>query len=54
MSYRAKANDFENNNKVEKMETKSDTVQKNKIKPVKVLPEDNNRKVEKRQGWWNQ
>ena len=55
VSYRAKANDFENNNNnEEKMETKSNTVQKNKMKPVKVLPEDNNRKVEKRQGWWNQ
>ncbi len=53
VSYRAKANDLENNDNEGKRETKSDTAQKNKMKPVKVLPEDNS-KIEKRQGWWNQ
>ncbi len=54
VSYRAKANDYGNNDNKKKVQSKVDKVQKEKIKPIKIFSKNNDRKVEKRQGWWNQ
>ena len=52
VSYRAKANDFEKRKNVKKTES---TKNKNEsLEQMKVFSKNNNKKVEKRQGWWNQ
>ena len=52
VSYRAKANDFEKRKDLKKTES---TKNKNDgLEQMKVLSKNNDRKVEKRQGWWNQ
>ena len=56
VSYRAKANDFEKKKNITKTEStiNKSRSQNNNLKQIKVLPENNNKKIEKRQGWWSQ
>ena len=56
VSYRAKANDFERKKNITKSELTNNKSksQTGNLKQIKVLPESNDKKIEKRQGWWNQ
>ena len=52
VSYRAKANDFERKKNLKKAES---TKSKNEsLEQIKVFSKNNDKKIEKRQGWWNQ
>ena len=56
VSYRAKANDFEKKKNLKKTES---PINKNKnqndsLEQIKVLSKSNDKKIEKRQGWWSQ
>jgi hypothetical protein len=56
VSYRAKANDFGEKKNVKKTEsTKNvDKSRTDNLEQIEVLSKNNNKKIEKRQGWWNQ
>ncbi len=54
VSYRAKAKDFGDGNKKDLKDEKKLPHKNKKIRALEVLPKDNEKKVEKRQGWWNQ
>ncbi len=54
VSYRAKANDFDQEKNVKKGRVKKNESQKNKLEQIKVISNNDEKKVEKRQGWWNQ
>jgi len=56
VSYRAKANDFEKKKNITKSESTNNKSksQTDNLKQIKVLSESNDKKIEKRQGWWNQ
>ena len=56
VSYRAKANDFEKKKNITKTEStiNKPRSQNDNLKQIKVLPENNDKKIEKRQGWWSQ
>ena len=55
VSYRAKANDFEKKKNITKTESNNKSrSQVDNLKQIKVLPENNDKKIEKRQGWWSQ
>ena len=56
VSYRAKANDFEKKKNITKTESTNNKSksQTDNLKQIKVLPENNDKKIEKRQGWWSQ
>ena len=53
VSYRAKANDFDQKTKITKNKTMVDQTKQSKIQQIKVLSKSD-KKVEKRQGWWSQ
>lgn len=55
VSYRAKAQDFEKKKNIKKTEsTQNKKTQNNSLEQIKVLSENNDKKIEKRQGWWSQ
>ena len=56
VSYRAKANDFKKKKNITKNESTNNKSksQTDNLKQIKVLPENDDKKIEKRQGWWNQ
>ena len=56
VSYRAKANAFEKKKNIKKTESTKikDKTQNDSLEQIKVLSKNNDKKIEKRQGWWNQ
>ena len=56
VSYRAKANYFDKKKNITKTESTKNKrkSQTDSLKKIKVLPENSDKKIEKRQGWWSQ
>ncbi len=53
VSYRAKANSFDDEKDL-KRSTSTNKEEKDKLNQIKVITKNDEKKVEKRQGWWNQ